>query len=82
MLSPNSFETKLTKACGIDMHKDSIKACYLFSDKGPIIQDFGTQTDQSRLLCKDLQFYGIGDVVIESTDSVRHSRNKSRNKLQ
>lgn len=67
MTSPNSFEVKLQKACGIDMHKDSIKACYLFSDKARVLKDYGTQTPQLRLLCQELQTLGIQHVVIEST---------------
>ena len=49
------------------MHKDSIKACYMFSDKPPVIRDYGTQTPQLRLLCQELQSLGISNVVIEST---------------
>ncbi len=67
MASPNSFEVKLQKACGIDMHKDVIKACFMFSDRAPMIKDYGTQTAQLRLLCDEIQSLGIGDAVIEST---------------
>ncbi len=49
------------------MHKDSIKACYMFSDREPVMKDYGTQTPQLRLLSYELQFLGIFDVVIEST---------------
>lgn len=67
MSTPNSFDVKLQKACGIDIHKDSLKACYLSSDRPAEFRDYGTQTAQLRLLCTELQSLGIKDAVIEST---------------
>lgn len=48
MSQPFSFEVKIQKACGIDMHKDNIKSCYLGVDHRAVIQDFGTTTMQLR----------------------------------
>ena len=67
MLQPFSFEVKVAKACGIDMHKDKIKACYLGVDTMPIYKDFGTTTRELKSLCNDLAQNDLGDVVIEST---------------
>ncbi len=42
MLSPHSFEVKLQKACGIDMRKDIIKACYFVEGQPVGFRDYGT----------------------------------------
>ena len=65
--SPVSFEVKIQKACGIDLHKDSIKACYMFSDSEAVYRDYGTQSHELRKLCAELAALDICDVVIEST---------------
>jgi transposase len=67
MPSPFSFDVKLQKACGIDLHKDSIKCCLMDADTGFSIKDYGTSSSQLRLLTKELQSHGIKDVIIEST---------------
>lgn len=67
MSHPFSLDVKLQKACGIDLHKDQIKACYMSVDQSPQIKDFGTTTLELKKLCQDLISHGISDVVIEST---------------
>jgi transposase len=67
MSHPFSLDVKLQKACGIDLHKDQIKACYMSIDKSPQHKDFGTTTLELKKLCQDLISQGISDVVIEST---------------
>ena len=67
MPNPFSFDVKLQKACGIDLHKDSIKCCLMVADTGFSIKDYGTTSSQLRLLTKELQSHGIKDVIIEST---------------
>jgi transposase len=67
MSSPVSFDVKLQKACGIDMHKDRIKVCYMFSGGKTVLKDYGTQTVQLHRLCSELDALCIQDVVIEST---------------
>lgn len=67
MSQPFSFEVEIQKACGIDMHKDKIKSCYLGIGNQAIIQDFGTTTEQIRTLCEDIRGHGISNVIIEST---------------
>lgn len=62
-----SFEVKLQKACGIDMHKDSIKVCIMQWNTEPRHKDYGTSTAQLKLLCQYLINQGIEDAVIEST---------------
>ena len=67
MPHPFSFDVKLQKSCGIDMHKDSIKICFMGVDKLPIIKDYGTTTSQLKQLCNEVAQYGIQDAIIEST---------------
>jgi transposase len=67
MLAPFSLDVKLAKACGIDMHKDKIKSCYMGVSETSVIKDFGTTTQQLKLLYEDLVLQGIEYVVIEST---------------
>ena len=67
MPHPFSLDVKLQKACGIDLHKDRIKACYMSVDRAPQHADFGTTTLELNKLCHDLLSQGIVDVVIEST---------------
>ncbi len=67
MSTPFSFDVKLQKACGIDLHKDSIKCCCMIADVGISIKDYGTSSSQLRLLCEDLKSQSIKDVIIEST---------------
>jgi transposase len=67
MPNPFSFDVKLQKGCGIDLHKDSIKCCLMGTDIGVLVKDYGTTTSHLRLLSKDLQSHGIKDVIIEST---------------
>ncbi len=41
MSQPFSFEVKIQKACGIDMHKDNIKSCYLGVGPHAVIRILG-----------------------------------------
>lgn len=54
MSHPFSLDVKLQKACGIDLHKDQIRACYLSDDKLPQHKDVCTTTLGLRKLCQDL----------------------------
>ena len=67
MPNPFSFDMKLQKGCGIDLHKDSIKCCLMGVGTEVLIKDYGTISSQLRLLCRELQSHGIKDVIIEST---------------
>ncbi len=50
MSQPFSFEVKIQKACGIDMHKDVIKSCYPGVGPHAVSRNFGTMTLRIRNL--------------------------------
>src|SRR5438093_5307832 len=58
------------RCCGLDIHKSSITACALISEKGKTQEEtrrFGTMTGDLRELAGWLQQKGIRHVVMEST---------------
>lgn len=61
------LETIITRACGLDVHKDTIKACIMRQGIEKQIQTFGTTTDDLHLLKTWLTENKIDHVAMEST---------------
>lgn len=61
------FEPVLTNACGLDVHKDTIKACIMRQGIKKLIQGFGTTTDDLLVLKSWLKANDIKHVAMEST---------------
>lgn len=62
-----SFPVKLQKACGIDLHKDSIFACFMDINGSVEKLKYGAFTKDLLLISQELQKRSITEVVIEST---------------
>jgi transposase len=61
------LETIVTRACGLDVHKDTIKACIMRQGIEKLIQTFGTTTDDLLGLKSWLKENDISHISIEST---------------
>jgi transposase len=62
-----SFEVKIHKAAGIDIHKDKIVCGIMGTGIATQVKEYGTFTKDLRLLVEDLQSLGIVHTVMEST---------------
>jgi len=62
-----TLETIVTRACGLDVHKDTIKACIMRQGVEKQIQTFGTTTDDLLGLKTWLTGHNISHIAMEST---------------
>ena len=61
------LETIVTRACGLDVHKDTIKACIMRQGIKKQIKTYGTNTDDLQYLKSWLEDNDISHVAMEST---------------
>ena len=61
------LETYVTRACGLDVHKDTVKACIMRQGIKKQIRTFGTMTDDLTELKNWLHEHNITHAAIEST---------------
>jgi transposase len=62
-----SFEVKIQKAAGIDIHKEKIVCGFMGVGMPTEVKEYGTFTKQLKELVADAQTKGISHVIMEST---------------
>ncbi len=62
-----SFEVKIAKAVGIDIHKDKIVCGFMGVDMEPQAKEYGTFTRELKQIVADVRSMGISHAIMEST---------------
>src|ERR1700677_2026478 len=62
-----SFEVKIQKAAGIDIHKEKIVCGFMGVGMPTEVKEYGTFTKQLKEIVADAQTKGISHVIMEST---------------
>jgi transposase len=62
-----NIRPQLTRACGIDVHKDKVSVCFYISGELEEVKEYGTFTCNLEQICKDIKAHQINDVIMEST---------------
>src|SRR5207247_1890014 len=62
-----NIHPQLTRACGIDVHKDKVSVCYYISGEMEEVKEYGTFTCELEQIRDALLHYQIKDAIMEST---------------
>src|ERR1051325_6016893 len=62
-----NIHPQLTRACGIDVHKDKVSVCFYISKEMEEVKDYGTFTEDLQKVRDAMLEHQIKDAIMEST---------------